>query len=88
MAKTDIDIKKPLTPKILGNPNHSFVKTMMYIYSMQSFVFSEMNKASRNKDKSKIKFYGAFASALGYITHCGNNQNGNSSKRFVVYRGM
>lgn len=62
----------PLTPEILSNPNHEFVKTLIYIYSMQSFVFSEMNKASRKKDKSKIEWYGPFASALGFIVHCGN----------------
>ena len=42
---------------------------------MQSFIFSEVNKASRLKDISKIRFYGAFASALGYIIHCGNKKN-------------
>ena len=35
-------------------------------------MFSEMNKVSRAKDVSQIKFYGAFASALGYIINCGN----------------
>ena len=72
LARCDADFKKPLTPKILANPNHEFVKTMVYIYSMDSFVYSEMNKTSRMKDTSKIKFYGAFASALGFIIHCGN----------------
>ena len=47
----------------------------MYIYSMESFVYSEINKASRMKDVSKIKFYGAFASALGYVIHCGNKKS-------------
>ena len=72
MAKSINDFNEPLTHKILSNPKHEFVKTLVYIYSMESFVFSEMNRASRMKDVSKIKFYGAFASALGYIVHCGN----------------
>ena len=66
------DFKKPLTPKALSNPNNDFVKRLVYIYSMESFVFSEMNRTSRMKDTSKIKFYGAFASALGFIIHSGN----------------
>ena len=33
------DFKKALTPKILSDPNNEFVKTMIYIYSMQTFVF-------------------------------------------------
>jgi len=62
-------MKQPLTTKILSNPDHEFVKLMLYIYSMESFIFKEMNKASRIKDKAKIEFYGPFASALGYIIH-------------------
>ena len=67
-------MKKPLTTKILSDSNHDFVKTLVYIYSMGSFVFKEMNKASRSKERSKIKMYGPFASALGFIISCGNNQ--------------
>ena len=72
MAKSVDNFNKPLTHDILSDPYHEFVKTIVYVYSMESFVFSEMNRASRMKDVSKIKFYGAFASALGYIVHCGN----------------
>ena len=74
LARTVDDFTIPLTNGILSNPKHKFVKTLIYIYSMESFVFSEMNKASRMKDVSKIKFYGAFASALGFIVHCGNKE--------------
>ena len=80
LAKSKVDFKKPLTPKTLSDPNHPFVKTMLYIYSMESFIFSELNHASRMKDLSKIKFYGAFASALGFIIHCGNYSKVNESK--------
>ena len=66
------NLDKPLTQKILSNPDHEFVKTIVYIYTMESFIYSEMNKASRAKDMTKIKFYGPYASALGYIVHCGN----------------
>ena len=70
----DLDLKKPLTPKILSDPNHNFVKTLVYIYSMQTFIFKEMNKASRTKDTKQIKFYGPLASALSYVVHCGNKK--------------
>ena len=33
LAKS-VDMKKPLTTKILSDPDHDFVKTMLYIYSM------------------------------------------------------
>ena len=50
LGKAGIDFKKPLTHNILSNPEHPFVKTIIYIYSMESFIFSEMNRASREKD--------------------------------------
>ena len=65
---------KPLTPAVLSDANHDFVNTLLYIYSMESFIFSDMNLASRSKDTSKIKYFGAFASALGFIIHCGNSR--------------
>ena len=89
LTEKEVDFKKPLTHKILSNPDNNFVKTMVYIYSMETFVFSEMNRASRTKDTSKIKYYGAFASALGYIIHCGNSRNlRNPIEQTVVYRGL
>lgn len=38
-----LDMDKPLTRKILSDPNHKMVKTVLNIYSMQSFVFKELN---------------------------------------------
>ena len=54
LGKQDAAFEEPLTPSILADPTNSFVKTIIYIYSMESFIFSEMNKASRMKDESKI----------------------------------
>lgn len=84
----EVDLKKPLTPKILSDPNHTFVKTLIYIYSMQTFVFGDMNKASREKDVEKIKFYGPLASALSFIVHCGNKKQTELTQEFIVYRGI
>ena len=72
LSTSEEDFNKPLTRKVLSDPNNEFVKTLIYLYSMESFIYKEMNKASRKKDVSKIKFYGPFASALGYVIHCGN----------------
>ena len=47
IAKLAKNFNKPLDIKILSNPNHEFVKTLIYIYSMESFVFTEMNRTSR-----------------------------------------
>ena len=71
IAKLVDNFEKPLTPKILSNPNNYFVQILIYIYSMESFVYSEMNRTSRMKVEENIKYYGAFASALGFAIHCG-----------------
>ena len=57
---------------------------------MESFIFSEINKASRNKDISKIKYYGPYASALSYIINCGLKKRFLEKKKTntIVYRGL
>lgn len=55
---------------------------------MESFVFKEMNRASREKDTSKIELYGPLGSALSFIIHAGNKKMSGFSKKFVVYRGL
>ena len=79
---------EPLTARILSDSSNIFVKTLIYIYSMESFVFSEMNRASRMKDLSKIKYYGPFASALGFVIHQGNKKETNLARKFKLYRGL
>ena len=82
-------MKKPLTTKILSNPNHEFVKLMLYIYSMQTFIFREMNRASRNKDLDKIAFYGPFASALGHILQVASSKRKvQLDNKVTLYRGF
>ena len=39
---------------------------------MESFIYQDMNKATRDKDQSKIKFYGAYAAALSFILYSAN----------------
>ena len=63
---------KPLTAKILSNPEHPITRHILYIYSMESFIYADMNQACRVKDASKIRFYGAFAAALSYIIYNAN----------------
>lgn len=72
LAEMNDDFDKPLTPKILCNPEHTAVKHLMYIYSMESFIYTDLNRVCREKDKSKIKIYGAFAAALSFIIHTAN----------------
>ena len=57
---------------MLSDPEHKAVKHILYIYSMESFIYEELNRVCREKDKSRIKYYGAFAAALSFIIHSAN----------------
>ena len=47
-----------------------------------------MNKTSRNKDESKIEFYGPLASGLSFILNSGNKALTDLPDTFIVYRGL
>ena len=46
------DLDMSLNRKILANPDHMVTKQILYIYSMQSFIYSELNRTCRDKDES------------------------------------
>ena len=80
---------KPLTAKILSNPYHPITKHLLYIYSMESFVYGELNETCRNKDKTRIKYYGAYAAALGYSIYCANKKRNDKLQGDKnLYRGL
>lgn len=43
-------MEKPLTAKILSNPNHPITRHILYIYSMETFIYADLNQACRMKD--------------------------------------
>ena len=45
------DLNTPLKPSILSDPESNITKLILYLYSMESFIYQEMNQASRMKDK-------------------------------------
>lgn len=67
------DLDKPLTPCILSNPTSPVTMYILYLYSMESFIYTQLNRACREKDISKIKYFGAFAAALSYIIYYANS---------------
>ena len=90
LAKIEYHIDKPLTPKILSDPYHKVVQQLIYIYSMQSFIFEDLNRVCREKDRSKIKFYGAFAAALSFIINCANRNRVENKldNKTTLFRGV
>ena len=90
MAKLG-NLTKPLTASILSNPNHKITKHILYMYSMECFIYERMNRACREKDKSEIEFFGPFAAALSYIIHKANDRRKDQDKLFgtqKLYRGL
>ena len=84
------DLDLPLKPEILSDPNNKITRHILYLYTMESFIYADMNQASRSKDKTKIKFYGAFAAALSFIIYYANiNGKKNTQKTITeLYRGL
>ena len=84
------DMDQPLTAEILSDPYHKITMHILYLYSMESFVYADLNRASRERDRSKIQYYGAFAAALSYILyHANQNRRDNSLQgQFNLYRGL
>ena len=79
-----------MTTKILINLEDEITKHILYLYSMESFIYPELNRASRDKDTSKIKYYGAFAASLSYIIYSANKNRTNDmlAGATELYRGL
>jgi hypothetical protein len=58
---------EPVKMKAASDPESGLTKLILYLYSMQTFLYSEINRASRDKDKSKIKTLGPFSFVLSWI---------------------
>lgn len=48
-------------------PEHPHVKTIIFVYSLESFLFSEINRSSREKDVGAVDTLGPFAVAISNI---------------------
>ena len=65
----------PLNPTIISNPCHPITKHILYLYSMESFIYPDLNKACREKDDGQIKYLGVPRSLSGKITRPFNINN-------------
>ena len=52
--------------------NHPVTKTILYIHTMESFIYPELKKASLNKDESRIPTLGPYAAVLSFIIRNAN----------------
>lgn len=58
---------KPIDKKVFKDPYHPITRVLLKIYTMETFLYRNVNKATREKDSSKVKNLGPYATALNYI---------------------
>ena len=78
----------PLKSSTLRNPNSKITKHLLYIYSMQSFIYEHLNRACREKKEESFKFFGPYAAALSYIIHYANLRRMDKLSSCILYRGL
>ena len=65
----------PIDWELLNNPEFPLVILIIYIYTMETFIYFEINKGLRTKDTTKASTLGPFAKILGYILAFDANKN-------------
>ena len=50
------------------NPNSVITKSILFMYSMETFLPYNLNKAERDRDPNKLMSLGPFAKALNTIS--------------------
>jgi hypothetical protein len=60
-------LNKPLKEEILLDPSHPVTQTLIYIHSMETFIYKDLKKASLEKDITKIKTLGPYALVMAVI---------------------
>ena len=65
----------PLTCKIFENHEHPITKFILYLHTLETFLFKDLKTASREKDESKIMTLGPYALILSYILSSADYSN-------------
>lgn len=64
----NFDLNKRLNYEILYDPYHPVTQTLVYIHTMETFIYNDLKKASLKKDISKLETLGPYAYVLSIIT--------------------
>ena len=67
-------MNQPLTLEILQNPEHPVTQTLIYIHSMETFIYKDLKKASLEKDITKVKTLGPYAHMMSVILETSFNK--------------
>ena len=67
IGSQNFDLNQPLNDNILHDPSHKVTQTLIYIHSMETFIYKDLKKASLQKDVTKILTFGPYAYAITLI---------------------
>lgn len=77
---------------VIDDPEHNDVKAIVYLYSMESFLYRRINQISRDKDATVVNNLGPYAVALTriikYAEKNKENKLNKEGEEFTVYRGL
>jgi len=65
-------MKKPLSDKVLLDPENKFVKLMFYMYSMEPPLYADLNRACRSMDETKLHSLGPYARVIFHMLNWGS----------------
>ena len=80
----DLDNQEPLTYNILRDPSANIVCGLLYIFSMETFLYSTLNTATRENDNTKIFTLGPMARVLGTILDASEKEGPKDSKSLLL----
>ena len=75
-----------MSNKILEDIKHPITKFILYLHSLETFLYKDLKNASIKKDQSKILTLGPYALVLSYILS--KTDYSKKSENIFVYRGM
>lgn len=67
LSENESTLDTPIDKAILTDPTNPLVQLILYIYSMETFIFPGIMRASRQGDKSKVNNLGPYTLVLSEI---------------------
>merc|ERR1712070_205965 len=63
----DIDMDAPITMEMIRDPDHEVIQFILWLYTLDAFLFADLNEGSKEGDMAMIDTLGAFAAVFGTI---------------------
>lgn len=86
------EVDLPIPDREFKNPKSKTIKSIFYLYSLDSFLYGRLNWAARSRKASCIKTLGCMAAILSKaLSEAGRFREDHLEhldKKIVVYRGL